>query len=106
MPRRRASVERRERDKLKRSEHRRAERVRFLSLARQVAITTPQYPLETQEQAEAAAQPKKVESQPSPAENPVTVTQVAPFKPATRADPDWEDCLQIDGYEFAEDLLA
>lgn len=103
MPRHRASIERRERDKQKRSELRRAERVRLLSLARQVIVTSPQYPLETREKPEAEPEPKKIESQPSPAENPVTVTRVASSKPATPADPDWEDCLQIDGYEFPED---
>ena len=101
MPRHRASIERRERDKQKRSELRRAERVRLLSLARQVIVTSPQ--LETREKPEAEPEPKKIESQPSPAENPVTVTRVASSKPATPADPDWEDCLQIDGYEFPED---
>ena len=99
MPRCRASAQRREREKQERKELRRAERERLRSLGRRVIVVVSPHPTNHIEKPQVAITPIP-EKQPKLADTPAAENHVAAVDPATPENPEWDDCLQIDGNEF------
>ena len=109
MPRYRASIARREREKTKRSERRRAERTHKASSTCRVLVSLAQ---EVKSLPEVG--PEIPPGQPKTLENPdLVIPQRAACADLDRrsnldcsvSSPELDDCLQIDGYEFVDDHL-
>ena len=95
----RASAQRREREKQKRKEFRRVERERLRSFCRRAIVVGSPHLTDLIEKPQVATT-SIPEKQPKSTDTPAAESHVAAVDPATTENPEWDDCLQIDGNEF------